>query len=74
MKLPISKHQAAALRDDITEINQLNQLVQVKTAANKRHVDTMIRDLSYDPDAFLSYNVEAESGEWFLVLQEKMTA
>lgn len=70
MKIPITINQASALRDDINEINQLNQLVQIKAAANKRHCDTIMRDLEQDPDAFTSYNLVTENGQWFLALTE----
>jgi hypothetical protein len=66
-RISITKNQADALRADITEINQMVQLVQMKNASNRRVVEMIVRDADQDPALFAKYTVEEKNGKFELI-------
>ena len=68
-KILLTKNQADALRADITEINQMIQIVQMKQASNKRMADMIVRDANEDPANFSEYKLEEKDGKTYLITQ-----
>ena len=66
-RVSITKNQADALRADITEINQMIQMTQMKSASNKRLVDMIVRDAEQDPVLFARYEIEEKNGQFYLI-------
>jgi len=66
-RVSITKNQADALRADITEINQMIQMTQMKSASNKRLVDMIVRDAEQDPALFARYEIEEKNGQFYLI-------
>ena len=71
VRLPITKNQADAIRAEITEINQLIQVLQVKRAAYKRLTEMIARDLDLDPANFEDAEVDDKGGKLVMVLRPK---
>jgi hypothetical protein len=67
VRLKVSKAVAAAIEQDVAEINQVTQIIQVKVASNKRYTDALITDAGFDPATFGKYELIQENGESFMV-------
>jgi hypothetical protein len=67
MRVPIGKTLAAAIREDVAEINQVTQILQARMGSNARFTEALIRDAGFDPAAFGKYELIEEGGESFLV-------
>lgn len=67
MRFGIGKTLAAAIREDVAEINQVTQLLQARMGSNKRFTEALIRDAGFDPAVFGKYELITEGGESFLV-------
>lgn len=68
MRIPVTKHQADAIRQDIMEINQLQDVLQTKMQHNKRMTDMLVRDADLDPKDFQNYQLIEEKGRVFMEL------
>jgi hypothetical protein len=68
MRIPVTKHQADAIRQDIMEINQLQDVLQTKMQHNKRMTDMLVRDADLDPKDFQNYQLVEEKGKVFMEL------
>lgn len=69
VRIQLTKNQADALRAEITEINQMIQVTQIKRQVNKRMVDMIIRDADQDPAGIEDYALEDRDGKTFMVLK-----
>jgi hypothetical protein len=68
-RIPLTKNQADALRADITELNQMQQLYMLKSAANRRMADMIVRDANLDPKEFPEYELEEKDGKFLMLLK-----
>ena len=69
MRIPVTKNQADAIRQDIMEINQLQDVLQTKMQHNKRMTDMLVRDADLDPKDFQNYQLVEEKGKVFMELK-----
>jgi hypothetical protein len=67
-RIDITKNQADAIRADITEINQMQQILQLKMQANKRMTDTIVLDADKKPADYKNYELEEKGGKTVMVL------
>lgn len=70
-RIPLTKHQAEAIRADITEINRIQEILAVKSQANKRMTDVMVLDAGLDPETYAKYSLEEKNGKAEMVLEHK---
>ncbi len=67
-RIEITKHQADAIRADIIEINQLQDVLRAKMQHDKRMTDMIVRDHDLEPSDFQSYELVEEKGKVFMKL------
>jgi hypothetical protein len=71
MEIPLTINQAAALRADIAEIYQLQELHRSALISHQRHRDALARDAGFDPAAIASYEIKEAGGKSYLLATMK---
>jgi hypothetical protein len=67
-QIEITKNQADAIRADIIEINQLQEVLRLKMTHNKRMTDMIVRDAGKKPEEFATYELKDDGGKTMMVL------
>lgn len=67
----LSKHQAAAILRNLTEMQQVQQVMQLKAEADKRMTDMLVLDGGFNPADYAQYALGERDGEPHLILIRK---